>query len=153
MVKHIPSRVAGQQSKASQAFLVIILIFGFLSFCLNLYLSMEMGSLKELSHLEHELMETFTEQSEALFRRQKSPSTSSILRPNNAASGGTSTSDGTSGHQLSGLQCEKYGGPSPNAAQEMVYWEDIPSDNKHVSPFQKPNMAQYLSFEPDAGGW
>jgi hypothetical protein len=56
-------------------------------------------------------------------------------------------------YSLSGLSCEKYGGPSPEIAREMVYWEDIPSDNQHVSPLKRPGVTQYLTFEPDAGGW
>jgi len=36
----------------------------------------------------------------------------------------------------------------------MVYWEDIPSDSKHISPFKrKSGPTQYLTFEPDQGGW
>lgn len=44
----------------------------------------------------------------------------------------------------------------------MVYWEDIPSDEKYLSPFHpKPTnssstdlrIEQFLTFEPDGGGW
>jgi hypothetical protein len=28
--------------------------------------------------------------------------------------------------ELAGLSCERYGGPPPEAAQDMVYWQDIP---------------------------
>ena len=52
---------------------------------------------------------------------------------------------------LAGLSCERFGGPSDAASQEMVYWSDIPQDNRHVSPFYHPN--QFLTFEPDSGGW
>lgn len=52
---------------------------------------------------------------------------------------------------LAGLSCERFGGPSDTASQEMVYWSDIPEDNRHVSPFYQPN--QFLTFEPDSGGW
>lgn len=55
-------------------------------------------------------------------------------------------------HRLAGLNCERWGGPSNDVAQKMVYWEDIPSDEKFVSPFRQSNT-QYLTFEPDAGGW
>lgn len=34
--------------------------------------------------------------------------------------------NGTS--KLAGLSCGAYGGPEDEAAQEMVYWHDIPSD-------------------------
>jgi hypothetical protein len=58
-------------------------------------------------------------------------------------------------HRLAGLKCDKYGGPSEEAAQEMVYWEDIPSDDKYLSPFHNRGSqpAQYMTFEPDQGGW
>ena len=58
---------------------------------------------------------------------------------------------------VAGLNCDKYGGPSEELAQEMVYWEDIPSDAKWVSPFHRKHHhgapRQYLTFEPDQGGW
>jgi hypothetical protein len=56
-------------------------------------------------------------------------------------------------YSLAGLSCEKYGGPAPDIAQEMVFWEDIPSDNQHVSPLKRQDVSQYLTFEPDHGGW
>jgi hypothetical protein len=57
-------------------------------------------------------------------------------------------------HSLGGLKCESYGGPDDEiAAKEMVYWSDITSDSKYVSPFKKNNDAkggatQYMTFEP-----
>ena len=54
---------------------------------------------------------------------------------------------------LAGLNCEPFGGPSNEIAQEMVYWEDIPSDANWRSPFYSPDKTRYLTFEPDAGGW
>jgi hypothetical protein len=33
------------------------------------------------------------------------------------------------------LSCAKHGGPDDQFAQEMVYWQDIPSDARYVSPF------------------
>jgi hypothetical protein len=61
----------------------------------------------------------------------------------------------TKANMLAGLNCDKYGGPSPELAQEMVYWEDIPADTQWTSPFKKTgdNNIQYLTFEPDHGGW
>jgi len=59
-------------------------------------------------------------------------------------------------HQLASLSCNIYGGPSNDyAQQEMVYWEDIPSDDRYISPFKKAkgNKIHYLTFEPDHGGW
>jgi len=55
------------------------------------------------------------------------------------------------------LNCRAFGGPSEEAAQEMVYWQDIPSDSHYVSPFHpnkdKSRPKQYMTFEPDGGGW
>lgn len=58
-------------------------------------------------------------------------------------------------HYLAGLNCERFGGPSDEDAAEMVFWEDIPSDSLHISPFQDPKRKQYLTFEADHGayGW
>ena len=56
--------------------------------------------------------------------------------------------------RVAGLDCEPWGGPPNEAAAEMVYWEDIPQDSKHVSPFYKPDdPTQYFSFEMDFAGW
>jgi hypothetical protein len=52
-------------------------------------------------------------------------------------------------HKVAGLSCAKYGGPSDEIAAEMVYWRDIPSDAKFVSPFKRARSeTQYLTFEP-----
>ncbi len=64
-------------------------------------------------------------------------------------------------HNIANLSCEAYGGPSNEDAEEMVYWEDIPKDALHMSPFHPHNkitdvttpITQFLTFEPDAGGW
>ncbi|KAG7366864.1 GDP-fucose protein O-fucosyltransferase [Nitzschia inconspicua] len=62
-------------------------------------------------------------------------------------------------HKIANLNCNAYRGPSQEAAQEMVYWEDIPQDAEYVSPFHRKNRAksmpvtQFLTFEPDHGGW
>jgi hypothetical protein len=50
---------------------------------------------------------------------------------------------------VAGLSCAKYGGPPDEIAKEMVYWRDIPSDAKFVSPFKKAGpKVKYLTFEP-----
>ena len=76
-------------------------------------------------------------------------------------------------HKIANLDCEAYGGPSKEAAEEMVYWEDIPSDALNISPFHldhpdnkigrqgttdkdgnnelKHQITQFITFEPDAG--
>lgn len=65
--------------------------------------------------------------------------------------------------KLKDLSCEAHGGPMDrSAAQEMVYWSDIPSDTQYISPFhpskrkrdgKTPQRALYMVFEPDEGGW
>lgn len=56
---------------------------------------------------------------------------------------------------LVGLDCTRFGGPTD--AQEFVYWQDIPGDSKHISPFHRKRKGhtskdEYLTFEPDHGG-
>lgn len=56
---------------------------------------------------------------------------------------------------LAHLSCAKYGGPADKDAQEMVYWKDIESDRRYVSPFhvkvsaKQGQRRQYMTFEPD----
>ena len=68
----------------------------------------------------------------------------------------------TTKHSIADLNCVPFGGPPHEDAQEMVYWEDIPQDAQHMSPFHPKHpqrdgtsipMTQFLTFEPDAGGW
>lgn len=60
-------------------------------------------------------------------------------------------------HTLEGLDCTRYGGPANTA--DFVYWQDIPADNRHVSPFHRQRKhgshaaEEYLTFEPDNGGF
>jgi hypothetical protein len=55
---------------------------------------------------------------------------------------------------LAGLSCEAFGGPLDAAdVREMIYWHDIPSDSRFMSPLKKPGVIQYLTFEPDGGGF
>lgn len=63
-------------------------------------------------------------------------------------------------HSIGGLSCSAYGGPDDESlTKEMIYWSDIKSDAEYVSPFKKHNDAkkgsatQYMTFEPDGGGW
>eukprot|EP00548_Thalassiothrix_antarctica_P006224 CAMPEP_0194139344 /NCGR_PEP_ID=MMETSP0152-20130528/8992_1 /TAXON_ID=1049557 /ORGANISM="Thalassiothrix antarctica, Strain L6-D1" /LENGTH=589 /DNA_ID=CAMNT_0038837129 /DNA_START=325 /DNA_END=2094 /DNA_ORIENTATION=- len=60
-----------------------------------------------------------------------------------------------SSSRIASLKCQKYEGPhTPKAIEEMVYWHDISSDSKFVSPFHKnKKKRQYLTFDPDGGGW
>jgi hypothetical protein len=54
---------------------------------------------------------------------------------------------------LSTLNCDAFGGPPQESAQEMVWWADIPSDANFISPFYDPAVKRYMTFEPDGGGW
>lgn len=54
-------------------------------------------------------------------------------------------------HQIAGLSCDRFGGPSKEQSQEMVYWEDIPKDANFISPLKHPSQEQYITFEPDQG--
>ena len=58
-------------------------------------------------------------------------------------------------HELAGLSCALYGGPSDGLAAEMKSWRDIPKDATYESPFANhgPNPNMYVTFEPDEGGW
>ena len=57
-------------------------------------------------------------------------------------------------HKVAGLSCDKHGGPPDELAAEMVYWQDIPTDAKYVSPYKHTGPEpKYLTFEPDEGGW
>jgi hypothetical protein len=58
--------------------------------------------------------------------------------------------EASSGHAVAGLNCEPYGGPHGEAAEEMVYWRDIPSDAIYQSPLKAPEE-QFLTFEPGNG--
>ena len=62
--------------------------------------------------------------------------------------------EGADDHPLAGLDCAPHGGPDNQAAAEMVFWEDIESDSRYKSPFfREDGPTQYLTFEPDHGGW
>lgn len=68
-------------------------------------------------------------------------------------------------YPIAGLNCDSWGGPARDVAQEMVYWEDIPQDAIKVSPFLKRAngtnnasngtllLRQFMTFEMDNGGW
>ena len=57
-------------------------------------------------------------------------------------------------HKIAGLNCDRFGGPSQQVAEEMVYWRDIPHDALVESPYKSYGLStKYLTFEPDEGGW
>jgi GDP-fucose protein O-fucosyltransferase len=63
------------------------------------------------------------------------------------------------------LNCEPYGGPAQDLAQEMVYWQDIRTDYDFRSPFSsydatdvatdgtRSDHRRFLTVEPDAAGF
>jgi hypothetical protein len=55
--------------------------------------------------------------------------------------------------KIATLSCEPYGGPPDEFAQEMIYWQNVPSDELYVSPFKqkKGEQRRYMTFEPDGG--
>jgi hypothetical protein len=127
-------------------FLALIVLFGCLSLGLNLrFESLEQGGFDH-QKLRSILMDSFsngmvnTANAEA-----QDDSTDKIPPP---------LQQEDTGHKLAGLNCDAHGGPSMDIAAEMVYWEDIPSDAAHISPFKRTSgPKQYLTFEPDEGGW
>jgi len=82
--------------------------------------------------------------------------------PNDEEDPSKTMADGPPPMRPAGLNCAKYGGPSKEVAEEMVYWRDVPpSDAHYVSPFHPMHSAdpsgnfqeKYISFEPDRGGF
>jgi hypothetical protein len=56
--------------------------------------------------------------------------------------------------KIAGLNCDRFGGPSEEIAEEMVYWRDVPSDSQFQSPYAHYGpQPKYLTFEPDEAGW
>lgn len=138
-----------RQSNITQYFSGLIILFGCLSLALNLHISKEIN----LGDVQQFLMESFTESLTANIAGLSRPI--GQAEAEGADEGSAERNEhGDQGHSLAGLNCDAHGGPSEEAAREMVYWSDIPSDSKHVSPFKRKNgPTQYLTFEPDQGGW
>jgi len=77
----------------------------------------------------------------------------------------------TKPHEITGLHCNLYGGPNSNiGSRDLVYWQDISSDDTYLSPFFHENRgiadddtasfktardsySKYITFEPDPGGF
>lgn len=74
------------------------------------------------------------------------------MKPGNQGKGSPSKSSKNAYH-LAGLNCHNHGGPRAEIAKEMVYWEDIPSDNRYVSPLKRKGITQYVTYELDGAGW
>ena len=58
-----------------------------------------------------------------------------------------------SDYKVAGLDCASYGGPVD--ASKMVFWRDVPQDDKYVSPYYHDGgeSEKYITFEPDKGGF
>lgn len=146
-------------------FMVILFLFACLSLVLNSRFTHP--ATQEISIVESHLKDSI----QSIAIRKKIPAVHEDLTDdhkreevfediviNPKAAGDTSAFDGNvHTNFVAGLNCEKFGGPSEAEAQEMVYWEDIPEDAKWVSPFHsrhhKGGPTQFLTFEPDQGGW
>lgn len=61
--------------------------------------------------------------------------------------------DNATPHRVAGLSCDSYGGPQAEVAREMIYWRDIPIDADFQFPLKHESEEQFLTFEPDEGGW
>jgi hypothetical protein len=57
--------------------------------------------------------------------------------------------------RLAKLSCAAYGGPDDQVASEMIYWRDIPSDARYVSPFldQSTFEEKFLLWDVDPAGF
>lgn len=78
----------------------------------------------------------------------------------------SSSSNEFSSQQSTTLNCELHGGPSQNESNEIVYWQDIPTDSSFTSPYYSPKSQEqspdgassfwktkYLTFEMDGSGF
>lgn len=104
-----------------------------------------------ITNFRYHLYEQFVDSGSTNFLEKRS--SSSRTKQNYNDKHEVIRNEGNGSHEISGLRCEPYGGPSPEIANEMVYWSDIPSDSKVKSPFRDETNTKYLTFEPDHGGW
>jgi hypothetical protein len=136
------NRCSGHRNVAAY-FMALMILFGCLSLGLNWHISRE--SMTNLNRLQGSLMDSFSNGISTITTKQQVMDTADKI---------VHGVHQDKGHELAGLNCDAYGGPSQEVAAEMVYWEDIPSDAAHISPFKKTSgPRQYLTFEPDNGGW
>jgi hypothetical protein len=159
------SNGGGGGSFLTKYFLVILFCFACLSLMLNsrfTHIVVEDASILE-NYLKDSVQSFVLKQNylpidtnhmvDDAVRVQDEPSDSVAEHPEESAHQGLVNPHSS---HVAGLNCEKFGGPGLEAAQEMVYWEDIPQDSLWISPFHakhRSGPAQYLTFEPDQGGW
>ena len=133
-------------------FIVIMVFFLLTSIVMNIHVSKETAT--SLGGVQEYLRDSFTSYSSQALMQAAGFVAPDTTAEEMAENNSDTTNDSKGKHTLAGLHCDKYGGPSQEAAKEMVYWEDIPSDARHFSPFHKrQGPTQYLTFEPDEGGW
>lgn len=143
-----------RRSPLATYFLTVLLTFGVVSIALN--------SLLAQSHLHHDQGGTISavlqESLAHLGSDGSSNNNNNSNKPQQVTTDGESEKTTTEQQQfsLAGLDCTRYGGPVET--HDFVYWQDIPEDNRHVSPFHRKRKGhiskdEYLTFEPDHGGW
>ena len=166
----------GSPSFLTKYFLLILLLFGSLSFILSsrfidtIVLASGNGSSSSISSTgssgssssSSSAIQNHLENSFKIKRKKKrverNPSQDIKQEPQDRHQEGDNNNENENKNEhinrLAGLNCDRFGGPSELVAEEMVYWEDIPTDSNFVSPFfKKDGPTQYMTFEPDHGGW
>lgn len=139
------------QSSISQYFLVVLFVFGVLMFVVNLQQGSQIGH--QAVHInEFKNRHLITSHSASRKDYEALPDEDNHDEKDESHPVEEEVEEEPK-HDLAGLNCDAFGGPANDIAAEMVYWEDIPSDNTYVSPFQKPKEKQYITFEADHGGW
>ena len=138
--RHSQSKRQQYKSPFASYFLVVLLSFGVLSMLFN----------SLLTHSDPSIQHQEGAGTSALHIHLQN----SVSDSNNAAQ--LDPADDTTNHKLAGLNCTRYGGPVDT--RNFVYWQDIPHDSLHISPFHRKRKGhtsreEYLTFEPDKGGW
>jgi len=154
-------RIGGSFLTASM--LVVFLALAGISLILNSKIMCGMdGDISAIDNYLKESVEAAVLSSQKYLPLDKTPSSQGAALLQNNDSKISPTKGGNGGivnshlNRIAGLNCDRYGGPSAEDAQEMVYWEDIPSDAEWISPFHSKHTngpTQYLTFEPDHAGW
>ena len=174
-ILHIPSEssLRGASSKKSRSnrgcsnyCLFVVFIFFGICFTFSLNLIHDQATASKLGRERHEfykkiLSEQFIGDSGINEEFSSKQTNNDITKEENDSNVPQQESNKVLGkeftdHKLAGLSCEKFGGPfDEKQVQEMVYWEDIPSDSDYESPFKvkKKGEVKYMTFEPDGGGW
>ena len=139
------------KSAISQYFLLVLFVFGVLMFGVNLQQDAMLGHQSE--HIEAFQAKHMIKSHSSARKKYHDVVGEEHEDPDEAEVETDEESPQEVEHELTGLKCDDFGGPSEAIASEMVYWEDIPSDNTFVSPFHNKEETQYITFEADHGGW